>query len=85
MCEGLSEFINLTINPEPIMTPGVANLCSDVPSGIIVGPAGGSALTTQFELKNIVKAPALVAGGSNAGLGLYAGQFSGWAIRLLIK
>ncbi|MDZ7648928.1 MAG: hypothetical protein U5K54_18140 [Cytophagales bacterium] len=66
LCEGQSEFINLTINPEPIMTPGAANLCSDVPSGIIVGPAGGSTLTTQFELKNIVKAPALVAGGSNA-------------------
>jgi gliding motility-associated-like protein len=77
MCEGQSEFINLTINPEPIMTPGAANLCSDVPSGIIVGPAGGSTLTTQFELKNIVKAPALVAGGSNAGLGLYVANLAG--------
>jgi gliding motility-associated-like protein len=77
LCEGQSEFINLTINPEPIMTPGVGGLCSDVPSGIIVGPAGGSALITQFELKNIVKAPALVAGGSNAGLGLYVANLPG--------
>ncbi|MBL7871313.1 MAG: gliding motility-associated C-terminal domain-containing protein [Cyclobacteriaceae bacterium] len=76
-CEGVSEFINLTINPEPIMGPGTANLCSDVPSGIIVGPIVGSATITQFELKNIVKAPALVAGGSNAGLGTYPANLAG--------
>lgn len=34
-------------------------------------------ITTQFELKNIVKAPALVAGGSNAGLGTYAANLAG--------
>jgi gliding motility-associated-like protein len=77
LCEGVSEFINLTINPEPIMGPGTANLCSDVPSGIIVGPIAGSATITQYELKNIVKAPALVAGGSNAGLGTYLANLGG--------
>ena len=77
LCEGQSGFINLTIRPEPIMIPGAANLCSDVPSGIIVGPAVGSAVTTQFELKNVVKAPALVAGGSNAGLGTFAANLAG--------
>jgi gliding motility-associated-like protein len=77
LCEGQSGFINLTVNPEPIMGPGTANLCSDVPSGIIVGPIAGSATITQYELKNIVKAPALVAGGSNAGLGTYAANLPG--------
>ncbi|MEQ1585104.1 MAG: PKD-like domain-containing protein, partial [Cyclobacteriaceae bacterium] len=76
-CIGQPEFINLTVNPAPIMIPGTANLCSDVPSGIIVGPAAGSATITQFELKNVVKAPALVAGGSNAGLGIYAANLAG--------
>jgi gliding motility-associated-like protein len=77
LCEGQSEFIDLTINPEPILSPGTANLCSDVSSGIIVGPAAGSAVTTSFELKNIVKAAALVAGGSNAGLGTYPANLPG--------
>lgn len=76
-CEGQSEFINLTINPEPILQPGTASLCSDVVSGIVVGPAAGSATITEYELKSIVKAPALVAGGSNAGLGLFAANLPG--------
>ncbi|MBX2917094.1 MAG: gliding motility-associated C-terminal domain-containing protein [Cyclobacteriaceae bacterium] len=76
-CEGLPQQINLTINPQPILSPGTANLCSDVPSGIVVGPAAGSATITAFELKNIVKAPALVAGGSNAGLGTYPANLPG--------
>ncbi len=70
-CEGQSEFINLTINPEPILVPGTVTLCSDVPSGIVLSPAAGSVAIDQYELKAIAKAPALVAGGSNAGLGLY--------------
>lgn len=76
-CEGQPELINLTINPEPILQPGNATLCSDVPSGIVVGPAAGSAVITQYELKSIVKAPALVAGGSNAGLGMFAANLPG--------
>lgn len=76
-CEGQSEFISLTVNPEPIMVPGAANQCSDVLSGVIVGPAVGSATITQYELKAIVKAPALVAGGANAGLGTYAANLPG--------
>lgn len=76
-CEGQPEFIDLTISPEPIMTPGVANQCSDLLSGIIVGPAVGSTVTTSFELKNVVKAPALVAGSSNAGLGTYPANLAG--------
>ncbi len=76
-CEGESEFIDLTVSPEPIMGPGTANLCSDVPSGIIVGPTVGSVVTTQFELKAIAKAGPLVAGGSNAGLGIYAANLAG--------
>ena len=76
-CEGQPQAINLTINPQPILSPGTANLCSDVPSGIIVGPAAGSTPITDFELKSIVKAPALVAGGSNAGLGNYVANLPG--------
>ncbi|HRE68734.1 MAG TPA: PKD domain-containing protein, partial [Cyclobacteriaceae bacterium] len=76
-CEGQTQTINLTIDPQPILSPGTANLCSDVPSGIIVGPAAGSTPITDFELKNIVKAPALVAGGSNAGLGSYTANLPG--------
>jgi len=76
-CEGQPQTINLTIDPQPILSPGTANLCSDVPSGIIVGPAAGSTPITDFELKNIVKAPALVAGGSNAGLGSYTANLPG--------
>lgn len=76
-CEGQPQAINLTIDPQPILSPGTANLCSDVPSGIIVGPAAGSTPITDFELKNIVKAPALVAGGSNAGLGSYVANLPG--------
>lgn len=76
-CEGQPQSINLTIDPQPILSPGTANLCSDVPSGIIVGPAAGSTPITDFELKSIVKAPALVAGGSNAGLGNYVANLPG--------
>lgn len=76
-CEGQPQTINLTIDPQPILSPGTANLCSDVPSGIIVGPAAGSTAITDFELKSIVKAPALVAGGSNAGLGNYTANLPG--------
>jgi len=70
-CAGQSQLINLTINPEPILAPGTASLCSDIPSGIILGPAAGSAPITQYTLKSILKAAALVAGPSNAGLGTY--------------
>jgi len=69
----VSEPLNyeVTIDPEPTMIPNSATLCSDVASGIIVGPAVGSPVTTQFELKTIAKSGALVAGGSNVGLGTY--------------
>ena len=70
-CQGQPQTIQLTVNPEPILTPGAANLCSDVPSGIILNTAAGSAPITQYQLKSIAKAAALVAGPTNAGLGTY--------------
>ncbi len=70
-CQGQPQTIHLTVNPEPILTPGTANLCSDVPSGIVLGAAGGSAPITQYILKGVAKAAALVAGPSNAALGTY--------------
>jgi len=76
----LSETANfdVVINPEPIMVPGLAALCSDVASSIIVGPAVGSATITDYELKRIVRAStALVAGPTNAGIGLYPANLPG--------
>jgi gliding motility-associated-like protein len=71
-CIGQVQEIDLTVSPQPILAPGTATLCSDVPSGIILGPAAGSAVITQYVLKAILKAAQLVAGPSNAGLGTYS-------------
>ncbi len=71
-------FYTIIINPEPTMIPTNANQCSDLASGLIVGPAVGSVVTTHFELQNVVRDPALVAGPSNAAIGtIYPANLGG--------
>src|SRR5690606_38172043 len=71
------EYFEVVINPEPTMVPGIAELCSDVASGIIVGPDAGSAIITEYELKGINKPGGLTAGGDNAGLGIHPANLAG--------
>jgi gliding motility-associated-like protein len=66
-CDGAAEFIDLTIDPEPILTPGVVASCSDVASGVIL--AGGTVAISQYELTGINKPTALIAAPGNAILG----------------
>jgi gliding motility-associated-like protein len=68
-CLSEEYFFTIIINPEPTMIPASANQCSDELSGLIVGPAAGSVLTTHFELQNIIRDPALIAGPINAAIG----------------
>jgi gliding motility-associated-like protein len=70
-CTGVSLLVTVSVMPEPTLSPGSTTLCSDLPSGIILGPAVGSAPITSYLLKNISKPTALTAGPSNAGLGTY--------------
>jgi gliding motility-associated-like protein len=71
-CQGQTKTINLTINPEPILSPGFVSVCSDVASGVILGPAPGSSTITQYILKQILVPVSISAAGTNAGLGTYS-------------
>jgi gliding motility-associated-like protein len=69
-----SEYFDYTvvINPEPVLDPTLspAPLCSDVISGVTLVEQPGSAVAATFNINNIIRQPGLVAGGSNASIGL---------------
>jgi gliding motility-associated-like protein len=71
-CEGQPRLINLTINPEPILSPGFVSVCSNVASGIVLGSAVGSAPIDHYILKQVLVPSSITAAGTNAGLGTYA-------------
>ncbi|MBS1557631.1 MAG: gliding motility-associated C-terminal domain-containing protein [Bacteroidetes bacterium] len=70
-CQGVPQSITLTINPEPILVPGLATVCSGLTSGIILGTQVGSAPIVQYNLKQIFVVDSLTAAGTNAGIGNY--------------
>lgn len=70
-CEGLSQTINLIVNPEPTLSPGLATTCSGSPSGITLSPAGGPAITS-YQLQSINPNVLLTAAVTNIGPGTYA-------------
>ncbi|MBS1490739.1 MAG: gliding motility-associated C-terminal domain-containing protein [Bacteroidetes bacterium] len=70
-CQGMPQSITLTINPEPILVPGLATVCSGLTSGIILGTQVGSAPIVQYNLKQVFVVDSLTAAGTNAGIGNY--------------
>ena len=69
-----SEFLDydVMVNPEPVLDPALspAPVCSDVASGVTLGEAPGSVAAATYNINNIIRQPGLVAGGSNASIGL---------------
>ncbi|MFZ1807124.1 MAG: PKD-like domain-containing protein, partial [Cyclobacteriaceae bacterium] len=69
----LSELLDydVVVNPEPILlVPVPAPVCSDVITSITLQETAGSAVATTFNINNIIRQAGLVAGGSNASIGL---------------
>lgn len=69
----VSELLNydVVVNPEPVLfIPVPAPVCSDVITNITLVEEVGSAVATTFNINNIIRQPGLVAGGSNASIGL---------------
>lgn len=69
----LSELLDydVVINPEPVLlVPVPAPVCSDVTTSITLQEVVGSAVASTFNINNIIRQPGLVAGGSNASIGL---------------
>ena len=60
-CEGDSEFINVTINPEPVFDPTInpAPVCSNIISGITLGVAGGSIAADHYDIASVSIDPSL--------------------------
>jgi gliding motility-associated-like protein len=62
---------DVVVNPEPdLFVPAPGLVCSDVTTGITLTEILGSATATSFNINNIIKQAGLVAGGSNASIGL---------------
>ncbi|MEZ4972049.1 MAG: PKD-like domain-containing protein [Cyclobacteriaceae bacterium] len=62
---------NVVVNPEPdLFVPAPGLVCSDVTTGITLTEIGGSATATSFHINNIIRQAGLIAGGSNASIGL---------------
>lgn len=72
-CVGATLNYTVAVNPEPIMVPGTATVCSGTATGIVLSAAVGSAAITGFELQSIFIAnPSLTPAGTNAALGPHA-------------
>ncbi len=66
-CEGDMKQVMLTVNPEPILDPGLnSTTCSDVASGINLSVAGGSVAAANYNVLAINVDPGLVANAGNA-------------------
>lgn len=69
----VSEPLNysVVVNPEPdLFVPAPGLVCSDVITGITLTQIAGSATATTFHINNIIRQAGLIAGGSNASIGL---------------
>jgi hypothetical protein len=74
-CEGNIVQVTLTVNPEPILNPGLdASNCSGETTGITLSSAGGSVPAATYNINNINVAAGLVADAGNTTTG--NGQFS---------
>lgn len=71
-CLGDPLVVTYTVQPEPVLDPTLspAPVCSDVNSGVTLGVAAGSVAAASYNINNIIRQPGLVAGGSNASIGL---------------
>lgn len=71
-CLGDPLVVTYTVQPEPVLDPTLspAPVCSDVNSGVALGVAAGSVAAASYNINNIIRQPGLVAGGSNASIGL---------------
>ncbi|MBS1979238.1 MAG: gliding motility-associated C-terminal domain-containing protein [Bacteroidetes bacterium] len=69
-CTGESAFINLIINPGPVLDPALSPtpVCSGVASGVTLGVAAGSVAAASYNINSVVF-PGLTAGPSNQGIG----------------
>ena len=66
-CEGDSEFISITIRPEPVVTPGiVSTVCSDQASGLILSSLASSVAANDYNIISINVPTGAVAAVGNA-------------------
>ncbi|MEQ8302120.1 MAG: PKD-like domain-containing protein [Cyclobacteriaceae bacterium] len=62
---------DVVVNPEPdLLVPAPGLVCSDVITGITLSEIPGTATADRFNINNIIRQAGLVAGGSNASIGL---------------
>ena len=74
-CTGDLRTVVLTVNPEPVLDPGLdATVCSDVPSGIVLNTNGTSVSAVSYNLVAIRVDAGLIAGAGNATTG--TGRFA---------
>ena len=69
----LSELLDydVIVNPEPVLlVPVPAPVCSDVITSMTLQETVGSAVAASFNINNIIRQAGLIAGGSNASIGL---------------
>ena len=65
-CKGDSEFISVTINPEPVLNPGLdATVCSNEVSNIVFSTNGTSVAAANYNLVSVTPAGGLMPGGTN--------------------
>ncbi|GAI39320.1 unnamed protein product, partial [marine sediment metagenome] len=79
-CKGDMVQVTLTVNPEPVIDPGLnTTTCSDVAGGIILDVASGSVAAAGYNITSIAVNPSLVAGPGNAttGNGLSSNAIAG--------
>ena len=69
-CLGQSRFINLTINPAPVLDPGLspAAVCSGLISNVTLGVAVGSVAASSYNINSVLY-PGLTAGPLNQAVG----------------
>ncbi|TRX62073.1 PKD domain-containing protein [Fulvivirga sp. M361] len=65
-CIGDSEFINLTVDPEPVIDPNLdASVCSDLPTGLVFAVDPSSTLASTYNLLSVNVATGLTPGVAN--------------------
>ena len=66
-CKGVAKEITVTIGSQPVLDPNLSkNICSSLPTGLILGFAAGSVEATSYDVISIIKEAGLVASASNA-------------------
>jgi len=75
-CEGEMVQVTLTVNPEPVLDPGLdTNVCSGEASGIVFATLPTSVTAGSYTIQSIQVGFGLVPDGGNAGIG--SGQSAG--------